>query len=312
MLPFDWGLSLRRSTVPRTGGYVVGETEVPWNESLTTLGSSLVLPIRAPFFEQSISLGYSASLSDPRIDGSGRLDPLAVATVVPDDGLLSLLRFGYGFSAVEGAVETAGPRRGASLRLGASVADDVLGSTESLYAFDAQAAGYLPMPWRGNHTLAARVAGAVSAGSYAERRLYFVGGYDLENNDLVDTLLSGVYDGSFVLRGYPAGAYAGRAYLLSSLEYRAPLFVPNWGPSTFPLFLRRVDGAVFADYGGAFDRRSELLAIPGLHSAYGLELWLGVGIAYRLSASFKLGWAYGVGPEAVPSGQFYFLAGSGF
>jgi outer membrane protein assembly factor BamA len=205
--------------------------------------------------------------------------------------------------------------------VGATVADAYLGSSASLYVFDASAAGYVPLPWA-NHTIAARVAGAVSAGAYADRRLFYVGGYDLEGTDLFDATLGGAFDGSFVLRGYPAGAYAGRAYLLQSLEYRAPLLVPNVGPSTLPVFLRRIDGAAFADWGGAFDRlaferaafarRGELVDVPGLHSSFGLELWLGMTVAYRLDASFKIGWARGVAPEALENGQLYFLGGGAF
>ena len=60
--------------------------------------------------------------------------------------------------------------------------------------------------------------------------------------------------GAFVLRGYPPGAFVGRQYNLANLEYRFPIGWIERGASTLPFFVHGISGALFGDYGGAFDK----------------------------------------------------------
>jgi hypothetical protein len=125
-----------------------------------------------------------------------------------------------------------------------------------------------------------------------------------------------------VLRGYPPRAYSGSEYLLSNIEYRVPLAYPDHGLSTLPLYLRRVDGNLFVDYGGAFDyfdvrgirffHEGALIYAPELHASIGAELWLGLTLGYLLDTQIRIGYAYGFSPEAVKYGQPYFVASSAF
>jgi len=321
-LPYAVGFGLSRTTVSRTAGYRVSGVEVPYDDTTTSFGSYVQLPIYSSFVSQSLSLGYSANLSTPRLPEPEVRDPFEPTGRRPEQRLLSQIRATYSISTAEGSLFAPGPARGVSLRMGLSYADEALGSDESLYSFDAVASGYVPMPWPGHQVLALRLGGAISGGSYAARSVYFVGGYDLERNDVVDLLFGGAYEGSFVLRGYQPSSYAGSAYLLGTVEYRAPVWVPNWGPSTLPIFFRRLDVAGFVDYGGAFDEidfertrffYSGMLAYqPALHASTGIEAWLGLTIAHRLDTSFRLGWAYGFDEGAVPGGQLYLIASSAF
>ncbi len=321
-LPVVLGLDFNRAVVPRTGAFRISDADVPYEETRTSVTSSVSVPIQMAFVDQSASLAYSATVFHTSLPTPEKLDPYTTTTVKPDEGFLSELRVGYGFTMTEGAVATAGSKRGFALRVGASMADESLGSTTSLYAFDFGAAGYIPMPWPGDHTLAIRSSGGISAGAYARRGVFFVGGYDVENASLLDLTINGIYDGAFVLRGYPPGAYGGTEYLLNTFEYRAPLWTPNWGPSTLPLFWRRLDAAIFSDWGGAFNElnleeaafaeQGSLIHIPGLHTSVGAELWFALTLANRVDTNLKLGYAYGTSPEAVRNGQIYFLASSAF
>lgn len=321
-LPVDLNFGFSRTTLPRLGGYQISGRELPYQETRSTASTSVDVPIRSAFVDQNVSLSYGATVFHTRLPIPDDLDPESPVTQKPEDGFLSEVRFSYGINTSEGGVNAAGSKRGFSLRVGASMADDALGSTQSLYAFDFGASAYLTMPWPGEQTLAARASGAIAAGAYARRGIYFVGGYDLANASELDLLINGVYSGAFVLRGYPPGAYSGSAFLLGTLEYRAPVWIPNWGPSTLPLFWRRLDAAAFIDYGGAFEEldledteafaKGDLLHIPGLHTAIGLELWFGLTLAHRIDTNFKLGYAYGTSREAAKDGQFYFLASSAF
>ena len=97
---------------------------------------------------------------------------------------------------------------------------------------------------------------------------------------------------------------------------------PDVGLSTLPIFLRRIDGALFVDYGGAFDRfrfddvelfaNGALVDAPDLHTSIGAELWFGMTLVHRADTLFRLGYAYGFSPEAIPGGQVYLLLNSLF
>jgi len=321
-LPVDIGVSLSRSTLPRVGGYRISNQEVPYQETRTGGSTRLSVPIRTAFVDQNFGLTYSATVFHTRLPIPDDLDPEASPTQKPEDGFLSEVRVSYGIDASEGGIDSAGKKRGISLRVGASVADELLGGTTSLYAFDFNAGAYASMPWPGEQTVAVRAAGAISAGAYARRGVYFVGGYDLENTNPIDLLIDGVYDGAFVLRGYPATSYAGSAYLLSTFEYRVPVWKTDWGPSTVPIYWRRFDTSFFADWGGAFNELDleetaffedgDIIHVPGLHTSIGMELWFGLTLAHRVDTSLKLGYAYGTSKEAEPWGQVYFLANSSF
>lgn len=322
-LPVSFGGRFTRQVVPRTRGFRVSGVDVPFNETLTTFSTNVSVPIRHTYVGQSASLSYAATLFHGDLETPRKLDPFETTTAKPKEGMLSQLRLSYGLSALQSDVDAAGgTRAGFTMGFGLTLADPTLGSDESLYQFDGSANAYVPMPWPGHQTIAMRVGGGASAGSRATGGSFFVGGYDLDNNSVIDTLLNGVYDGAFVLRGYPAGSFAGNHYFLSSIEYRAPIVKPNWGPSTLPIFLQRIDASAFADWGGAFDRfefdrvrvffADELIWSPHLHTSVGLEVWIAMTLAHRVSTDFRVGYAYGFSPQAYEDGQFYFLSSSAF
>ena len=41
-------------------------------------------------------------------------------------------------------------------------------------------------------------------------------------------------------------------------------------------------------------------------------IWIGTTLAYLLNTQFRLGYAHGFSPEAMPGGQLYFVASSAF
>lgn len=322
-LPVNLGIGFSRNVLPRKSGYRIGDEQVPWNETLTSVYSTVSVPIRNQYVDQAFGFTYSGlGYSGGDLPPPTRLDPYATRTVLPPQGFLSQVRAGYSLSTVDGATDAAGSIRGVALRVGTTYAGQELGSDSSLYAFDAAIAGYVPMPWPGYHTLAMRAAGGISGGDYAKRGLFFVGGYDLAKSGFIDTVLNGTYDGAFVLRGYGPAEFSGSEYFESTLEYRAPIWFPNWGPSTLPIFLRRFDAAAFVDYGGAFERlqldrarlfhRGDLIYLPDLHASVGGEIWTTATLAHRIDLMLRLGYAYGFSSTVYKHGQLYFLAASAF
>lgn len=321
-LPVNLDMRFYYAVAPRTG-FRIGDQNLNYDERGVGFSSGVSYFIPGEFTDQNVRLSYSATSfrGDLRIKPSD-LDPWATRTRLPPKGILSAVRASYGFGNVEGSLDAAGSIRGYTMRLGVEYADKPTGSDYSLATFEGNVAAYIPMPYRGFHTLALRVAGGVASGTYPRDGYYFVGGYDLDNYNIVDTVSTGIYDGSFVLRGYKPGSLSGRAYVLQNIEYRFPIVKPDRGLSTLPLYLRRLDGNLFVDYGGAFDNldldaiklftNRSIIDSPDLHTSIGAELWIGLTLGYYINPQLRLGYAYGLSRLAIPGGQFYFIGSTAF
>jgi outer membrane protein assembly factor BamA len=105
-----------------------------------------------------------------------------------------------------------------------------------------------------------------------------------------------------MLRGYPAGFQGGQHFTLANAEYRFPIVNFDRGSSTLPIFWNRLTGAVFFDYGAAFDVVGE----AKYKSGTGGELWLETFLGYGLSMTFRLGYARGLASEGID--KIYFVA----
>ena len=320
--PVNLGAGFSRSIVPRKSSFRISNTVIPFDETLTGAYASVSLPMRNLYVDQSIGLTMSVNQSTTKLTIPQALDPQATQTVLPTEGTLSQLRADYSLSTIENGTSQAGPARGVALHIDASFAGPETLSDFTYYQFDGSLVGYIPMPWPGYQTLALRAEGGVSAGNYSRRGNYFVGGYDLANSSLFDQLLKGSLNGAFVIRGYEPGEFSGSEFLLTTIEYRAPIWVPNWGPSTFPIFWKRLDAAAFVDYGGAFDnlqlsrtqlfRAGDLIYQPDLHCSVGGELWFSLTALNRIGVTLRAGYAYGFSSTQHKNGQAYFLAASSF
>jgi hypothetical protein len=319
-LPVDLSLRAFHQVAPRT--FKQNDADTTFDE--TTNGATAGISYALPDSFSSHRLGVSFSVANfhgAQPFGAG-IDPYSAIPGKPSSGNIDVAHLGYSFSNAEGSLDAAGSVRGFSFSLGLDYGGLVTGSTYTSRSVSASLTGYLAMPWPGHQTVAVHTAGAVSAGNYPRGGSYGVGGYDLAGNSLPSTLLSGVFNGSFALRGYPSRAYSGASYVLQNVEYRIPLFKPDHGISSLPLYLRRIDGNLYWDYGGAFNdfdfhkvgffRSNQLIYAPQLHTSVGGELWFAMTIGYQLNVQLRLGYAYGFSVEAIPGGQPYFVASSAF
>jgi hypothetical protein len=303
------------------GGYRINDQDVVYDERAHALAAGINYPIRGEFADQALGLSFSAVAFGGDLPVGDDLDPYATRTIRPTEGVVNVLHLGYSFSSAEASYEGVGAARGIAFGAGIDYAGPATGSTSTTYAFSSSLSAYVPMPWPGHHTLALRTGAAISGGTYPRGTTYAVGGYDLDAVTF-DTLLAGIFNSTFTLRGYQAHAFAGRAYFTQTLEYRFPLLKPDIGLSTLPLYLRRLDGALFMDYGGAFNRflfdevrlfhDGALLHSPQLHTSVGGELWINLALGYVVSSQLRFGYAYGFSEGAIPGGQFYFVSTNTF
>jgi hypothetical protein len=319
-LPVNLRLRVFHAISPRQN-FVANDQQIKYDERGIGFSSSLGYAIPGEFTDQFVSLAYTFSKFRDELPYV-TFDPTSTVPRIPRGGTMSTVRASYSFSNVEGSLDAAGSIRGFTIRAGVEYAGPPTGSDFTLASFDGTITGYIPMPWPGRHTLALRVGGGVAAGTYADRGYYSVGGYDLKNNSIINQVMTGIYDGSFVLRGYAPRSLSGTSYILQNIEYRFPIIKPDRGLSTLPLYIRRIDGNVFVDYGGAFNQldltaislftNRSIISSPDLHTSAGLEVWMGTTLGYYLDAQFRLGYARGFSSKALANGQLYFVASSAF
>jgi outer membrane protein assembly factor BamA len=156
------------------------------------------------------------------------------------------------------------------------------------------------MPWLQHHSLALHAGGGTSGGNLGGHGLFYVGGFlDLP---IVNVVRNSLIQGGIELRGYPVVAESGRNYALLNAEYRFPIWNVDRGPSTLPIFLNRINGAAFVDYGSAFDDATTAEFKTGV----GGELWFDFTLGYVLTFTFRAGYAKGLASGGLD--KTYFVA----
>jgi hypothetical protein len=178
----------------------------------------------------------------------------------------------WAFSSARQYPYSISPTEGASLRLAWLREAKALGSDLSLDKLTADARSYLRLLGE-RDVVALRVQGGFTRGEPEFARSFAVGGYpDASLVDIVRT-------NPAVLRGYPDNAFTGRAFVAANAEFRFPLFSPQRGWRSFPIFLRHLHGSVFLDaanaWSGGFrlaDVKTSAGASLGLDTALGFSL----------------------------------------
>jgi dipeptidyl aminopeptidase/acylaminoacyl peptidase len=311
-LPFDFRMSVFRSAAPRLG-YRYGDTTPVFTEHLTGISTGISYGTPGEFDGQVVSLNYTSAEFDSTLPVDTVADPYSLVTRDPHRGFLGILTFGFAYSNADSSVYGVSAERGFSLGASLDVASPQTGSDETLTAISARATGYIPMPWLAHHTLALAGSAGASVGTYPRRGLYFTGGFvDLEASQLLDAFETGIHQGSFVLRGYAPAQFIGTHFNLLNAEYRFPILYADRGVGTLPVFLRGVSGAVFADYGGAFNQVDLDDPFAEYHMGVGGELWFDIILGYFARGNVRVGYARGLDDEAISGGQTYLVVSSAF
>ncbi|AKU97247.1 tolB protein precursor [Labilithrix luteola] len=298
-LPFDFGVSLFRTITPR-GGFAIGNFKPTVIQENTGFSTSISYAKVREYDTSSFVISHA--LSRVGIDlpfPKDKLDPYETPQI-PYRGLASSLHFGYGYSNAERYLYSVGPERGFSLGAGFDLTDPSLGSDFSGFAANADLTVYYLMPWLKHHSLAIHGGFGTSGGSFPGRGAFFVGGFvDLP---IIDVVRNSLIQGGIVLRGYPPVILAGNSYTLTNFEYRFPIVNVDRGLSTLPVFLNRINGAVFFDYGSAFDD----IKAAQYKSGVGGELWFDTILGYIMPFTFRLGYARGLASGGID--KVYFVA----
>lgn len=308
-LPFTYYSSVFTSVAPRKG-YVVNDEEPVWLERQVGWTNGIVYTKPRAYDSQSYALSYSIARIDGDLPVGSDLDPYAKVGREPTRGNVGVARASWSYSNAERYLMSVGPERGFTLSASVDVADLYTASEYTIYAFGYNATGYLPMPWADHHSVALHLGGATSTGDYPRRGLYFVGGFaDTEVQDVINDT---IFQGGFVLRGYEPVSFIGSQYHLFNAEYRFPLVTVDRGISTLPVYLQRMSGNLFLDYGGAFNELDIENYRDQFHTGVGGELLVDLQIGYYTLLNIRLGYAKGYGEFAVPGGQKYMVVSAPF
>jgi Tol biopolymer transport system component len=297
-LPFDVGARVYRSITPDT--YSLGGNQLPWVRETTGVSTELSYSMPRAFDAQSFDLTYGFA----RVGASYQLPTSMLnpydTPQLPQTGNLGTLHLGWSYSSAQSYLWSVGNEKGIQAGVTLDVSDPALASDTTGYAAAFNFAMYETMPWLRHHALALHAGGGVSGGDLGGHGPFYVGGFiDLP---VVDVVRNNLIQGGIQLRGYPTLAEIGRYYALMNAEYRFPIVNVDRGPSTLPIFLNRISGAAFVDYGSAFNDP----ATAEFKTGVGAELWLDLTLGYVVGFTFRAGFAQGLASGGI--GKEYFVA----
>jgi hypothetical protein len=215
------------------------------------------------------------------------------------DAFGSQLTLRGSWSDAQRFVHSISDEAGRTLAVDSAMASRDLGSDFDLAMARASLAQYLRIPFTRHAVLALRLAGGAANGSFGTTAPFTLGG--VGQPDVVALLLGSSLPSTDELRGYPAGWLEGTGFALANAEVRFPIATPELGHTTWPVFLRRIHGAVFADLGDAFDRPGTLpfaghpFRTDELRLGAGLEARLELALGYFAVTDLRLGLAHAFG-----------------
>lgn len=251
-------------------------------------------------------------------ENRSNLNPLPTETYepfVPVRGNFGSINFGYTFSHVDyyrmGISPTQGYRVAATLKLahpslGSNVNHpSIKGDYEKAVA-TVDLRGYPKVPGTQHHVLALRAVGGIAAGDTFFPPTFRLGGALGESSLVVAT------SNYYALRGYPYFSFLGEAFAVTSAEYRFPISRVERGFGTWPIFLRQLHGALFADVGDSWYWESG--DTPSPHIGVGAELRGNFNFFYYFPLTMRLGYAIGLQEGGYQGGIFplYLMVGASF
>jgi outer membrane protein assembly factor BamA len=208
------------------------------------------------------TLGVGLNFGNVTLDTPA--DPALPAAKVPTTGQSNTVSLTYKYGDNYKFAYSISPEGGSLFTLGYEQAMPLLGSQYTFSRVWTDWRRYVALPWA-HHVLAIRASGGANMGQQAGN--FYLGGYDsmtlLTNVDL--RTASGVGTRQLPLRGYNFGAVTGPKAFALSAEYRFPIASIQRGYGIYPIFIRNIHGALFAETGqawkDAFDLRSNLVSV---------------------------------------------------
>lgn len=221
------------------------------------------------------------------------------------DGFLSAATLALGWTTSRRFLRSISSEEGGLAVADLQLAEPWMATSYSIARARAVLAGYHRLPWGSHWAVAGRLAGGVAHGSLGGRAPYRLGGLSVEEvGGAVQPLA--LLGGLDQLRGYRAASIRGNGFLLGNAELRFPIVRLDAGRTTWPIFLRRMFGAVFVDAGDAFDVGgapsvpTHTPSLDAIRVGVGAEVTLELIAVYQLPLELRVGAARGLGAPFGP------------
>ncbi len=297
------GISSSRHQYRTSNSHIRDGVPQRYDERAWRLTGTASLSIPSNERSQSLSLSVAA---DHRkvLSGVPRPDPGEAVPVLPESGLITRTRLSWSTSSVRRFPESHVPFEGTSFRLGAERASRFLGGDFDYTLVTGSATGHRLLPFGRDNVIAGRLQVGLGHGTPGGRNLFSLGGLSVSDPlELAQNL--GAAPSGPILRGFPPFGLSGNAYWVANLEHRFPLLTPERGLGTLPVFLRRVHASAFVDVGAV---SLDTAALPDARTLLGVggEVRLDIILGYQINVDLRLGWARGIGPDAVAAPYFGF------
>ena len=251
----------------------------------------------------SISMGYTIDQSEPVDALRVETDPAGPLPDVPTQYFRCGLRAGWSWSNTwAGAFAISPVEQGRSLSAGVTGYHPALGGNQELMLLRWSWKEYILLPWLANHVLALNVSGGIYLGNPRGNAVFRAGGYSPQN--LLSALMNSEGQGLPRIRGYATDSLSGDHFHSLRLEYRFPLWRPEWTVATFPLFFRGLHAGIFSDnLLMSFDP----LRIEDWRASVGAELVWTFFLGYYMPVTLRTGYARGIMASGV--NEFIFVVG---
>ena len=176
------------------------------------------------------------------------------------------------------------PEKGLSGFLRYSSFPKAMDSTYSEYQIDSNVRFYIPLG-SSHHVIAFNNDLSYS---YGDPYMFFLAGGEFTS------LILG--SKRYLMRGYPVSYFSSRSMMVTNIEYRFPILTINGGHGLFPLFFKKIHGALISDNGfmGKDFKKN-------FHSG-GIELRTDGYVLYHLPVTLRLGLYKGTDYK---KGQFF-------
>jgi len=207
------------------------------------------------------------------------------------------VRAGWTFANAKEYGYSISPEHGVTASVASELSPRSFGSTGDATAVIADLRGFLPAAPR-HGVLAVRAAAAASWGDDNAVRVFGAAGSGPRVAGL-----SFNRDAIALIRGFDSDDVVGRRAVVLNADYRIPIVWIERGVGTWPVLLRSLHAAVFADAGAAWNER---LTHERRRASAGVELSGDVVVGYFAPVTFASGLAWRHDPTGVNRGAVLF------
>jgi len=291
------GQWLRTPLVLDSNRYIANAPNLPGvlEEVWTPLSASVLVPVRELYRELDLQIGWSGTFYRA-------LHPLPGPLPLPN-GFRSMIAASLSYSDARSFVNSISNLMGVQASAFGAITSPALGSDYDYALAEGDFNGYLRVPFTKQVVFALHLAAGTSQGYFGGQLPFTLGGIPSVNvASFLLAALGFAQTGALPnqLRGYPYGIFSGSHLASGTLELRFPIFAPQWGISTWPVYLQRISGALFVDSGIAWVPYPGVDWWQGLRFGAGGELRVELVLGYYLPAVVRIGVGQGLGAPFAP------------